>query len=579
MIRSETGYLAPTLKETPNDAEVISHQLMLRAGLIRKTSSGLYSYLPLCLRVLRKVEAIIREEMDLRHGQELLMPILQPAELWQQSGRWDTMGPEMLRLKNREERSFVLGPTHEELITSLVASEIRSYRQLPCTFYQIQTKIRDEVRPRFGVMRAKEFIMKDAYSFHTEDDSLDATYQQMYQAYHDIFKRLNLKAVAVQADAGAMGGSGSAEFMVLAESGEDSVVFCDTCDYGANIEKASSLKVYEEVEAGEMTKVSTPGQKSIEDVSQFLKFEASQAIKTLFYVADEKLVCVLLRGHDQINEVKLKNYLKAVDLDLAPEAIVEQKLETKIGYAGPVGLSGVRIVADSHVASIKDGVTGANEADYHLTHVSYGRDFTVKEHIDLILVQEDECCAECKKGTLKIKRGIEVGHIFKLGTKYTKALSAKFLNENGQEKVMTMGCYGIGVSRTVAAIIEQHHDESGIVWPTVVAPFDMTVVPVNTDDEESCAQAKELYVELKKLGFDVILDDRKERPGFKFKDSDLLGFPLRIVVSKKLCEKKQIEIKIRRTGEVLFVAYETALDEIQKIYNNLKQMEGDGHGK
>jgi prolyl-tRNA synthetase len=562
MKRSETHYLVPTLKETPHDAEVISHQLMLRAGLIRKLSSGLYIYLPLCVRVLRKVEAIVREEMDRAGSQELLMPVLQPAELWKKSGRWETMGPEMVRVQNRQEQDFVLGPTHEEVITDLVAKELHSYKNLPSHFYQIQTKVRDEIRPRFGVMRAKEFLMKDAYSFHANEASLDEVYQKMYRSYGTIFERCGLSTVAVQADSGAMGGSSSSEFMVLANSGEDLVVFCDACDYGANIESATfavtlgdSLEDLQDIKI-----VDTLGAKTIEEVSLFLKVPASKIIKTLFYVADDELVCVLLRGDHQISETKLKNVLAVMDLSLAPQHWIEAKLETHIGFAGPVGLKGVKCVADSQVLSIVNAVTGANQLGKHLQWVNFERDFEVEQHGDLLLVEEGAMCSQCSKGHLSIKHGIEVGHIFKLGDKYAKSLGAKYLDQKGVEQVMLMGCYGIGITRTIAAIIEQHHDESGIIWPLAVAPED-------------------IYESLLESGYEVILDDRKERPGFKFKDADLLGFPLRVVVSEKLSAKGEVEIKVRRTGEVVCVSRKDLISEIMRIMELLKEEEERGsHG-
>lgn len=582
MIRSEHNYLVPTMKETPHDAEVVSHQLMMRSGMVRKLSAGLYTFLPLGLKVLRKVEAIIREEMNRYGAQELLMPVLQPAELWKKSGRWATMGPEMLRLKNRQERDFVLGPTHEEVITDLVSRELHSYKNLPSNFYQIQTKIRDEVRPRFGVMRAKEFIMKDAYSFHDNEKSLDRMYQHMAEAYHAIFARCGLKVVAVEADSGAMGGSGSAEFMVLADSGEDQVVFCDVCDYGANVE--TGLSAVADIQASPniepYQEVATFSVKTIEEVADFLQVAPNRLIKTLFYKADEELVCVLVRGSDQINEIKLKNHLGVEQLELANQTEVEGHVSTYIGFAGPIGLTDIRIIADPRVVQIEDGVTGANAVNKHIQHVSYVRgDYQINETVDLVVVQAGETCSRCEQGALSIKNGIEVGHIFKLGQKYSKALNAKYLDQNGKEQIMIMGCYGIGVSRTVAAVIEQSHDENGIVWPVAVAPFEVCIVPVKVDDQVAIKVAKDLYADLHQLGYDVLLDDRSERAGFKFKDADLIGFPVRVVVSEKLLADNCVEIKVRRTGEILKVPQGEAKQKIDELIKNLQKKEMRGHGK
>ncbi len=582
MIRSEHNYLVPTMKETPHDAEVVSHQLMMRSGMVRKLSAGLYTFLPLGLKVLRKVEAIIREEMNRYGAQELLMPVLQPAELWKKSGRWATMGPEMLRLKNRQERDFVLGPTHEEVITDLVSRELHSYKNLPSNFYQIQTKIRDEVRPRFGVMRAKEFIMKDAYSFHDNEKSLDRMYQHMAEAYHAIFARCGLKVVAVEADSGAMGGSGSAEFMVLADSGEDQVVFCDVCDYGANVE--TGLSAVADIQASPniepYQEVATFSVKTIEEVADFLQVAPNRLIKTLFYKADEELVCVLVRGSDQINEIKLKNHLGVEQLELANQTEVEGHVSTYIGFAGPIGLTDIRIIADPRVVQIEDGVTGANAVNKHIQHVSYVRgDYQINETVDLVVVQAGETCSRCEQGALSIKNGIEVGHIFKLGQKYSKALNAKYLDQNGKEQIMIMGCYGIGVSRTVAAVIEQSHDENGIVWPVAVAPFEVCIVPVKVDDQVAIKVAKDLYADLHQLGYDVLLDDRSERAGFKFKDADLIGFPVRVVVSEKLLADNCVEIKVRRTGEILKVPQGEAKQKIDDLIKNLQKKEMRGHGK
>ncbi|MBU0650567.1 proline--tRNA ligase [bacterium] len=553
MIWSKVKSLIPTLKEQPAEAEIVSHILMIRAGLIRKLSAGLYSYLPLCLKVIRNVEKIIREEMNAKNAQELLMPLLQPGEVWERSGRWHAMGKEMVRIKNRQERDFVLGPTHEEVITDLVSREISSYRDLPCNFYQIQAKVRDEIRPRFGVIRAKEFIMKDAYSFHADEESLNETFNDMYDAYTKIFQRCGIKVMSVEADTGMMGGSASIEFMALADSGEDLIASC-SCGYAANLEKAQSIK--EEIKFDEnpekIKEVDTPNARTIEEVSAFLKVEPYRMIKTLFYQVDEKPVCVLVRGDDSVNEVKLKNYLKAVELFLLDDETIEKITGAPVGFAGPVGLKNIRIIADKNVMDIVNGVTGANKKDKHIINVNLKQDANIKEIIDLVLVKQGEICPKCKKDKLSITSGIELGHIFKLGKKYTLALGANFLDKSGKQQPMIMGCYGIGVSRMVAAIIEQNYDENGIIWPASVAPFDAQVLALNTNDEAVMKKSMEIYEFLKSAhSLDVLLDDRDIRPGVKFKDADLIGIPIRIVVSSKGLEKGTVEIKIRRTGEIV----------------------------
>jgi prolyl-tRNA synthetase len=548
-------YLLNTVKETPADAEVISHQLMLRAGMIRKVAAGIYSYLPFGLRAVRKVEAIVREEMNRAGAIELLMPMVTPAELWQESGRWQMYGKELLRLKDRKETEFCLGPTHEEVITDIVRREVKSYRQLPLNLYQIQTKFRDEVRPRFGLMRGREFIMKDAYSFDTDEAGAIAAYEKMYQAYRRIFARCGLKFRAVEADTGAIGGNYSHEFMVLADSGEDAIASCNACDYAANVEKAEArlLSVAAHAEARPLEKVATPGKRSIEEVSTFLGLPASSLVKTLIVMADNEPVAVLLRGDHDLNEIKLKKALGVDEVQLAPDNVVTQATGAPLGFAGPVGLK-LRIVADLTVESLRNVVVGGNAADLHLKNANPGRDFTVTAYADLRNVAHGDGCPRCKDGQLEMWRGIEVGHVFKLGYKYSKALNATFLDADGKEQIIFMGCYGIGVGRTVASAIEQNHDENGIIWPLPIAPFEVIVTMVNPNDAEVFAAAEALYRELTDLGVDVLLDDRDERPGSKFKDADLLGIPLRVTVGSRGLKEGTLELQERRSGERTMVA-------------------------
>ncbi|OED35096.1 proline--tRNA ligase [PVC group bacterium (ex Bugula neritina AB1)] len=584
MIRSAHNLFIPTLKETPADAESLSHQFLLRAGFVRQLSSGLYTFLPLGLKVLRKVENIVREEMDASLAQELMMPLLQPGELWHKSGRWDSMGLEMLRVKNRKGRDYVLGPTHEEVITDLITDEISSYKNLPVHFYQIQTKVRDEIRPRFGMIRAKEFIMKDSYSFHVDEDCLDQTYQEMFDVYHKIFTRCGLKAVAVDADSGVMGGGQSSEFMVLADIGEDLVAFCESCDKGSNIEtvrfhRESHKKTSKDIDP--LIEVSTPNMRKIDDVCQFFDVAIESTIKSLLYHADDRLICVLISGGDQLNEVKLKselgvNHLKLVD----GKDLLDRGVETVIGFVGPVGLKNIEIIADSRVLDIEDAIVGANVKDRHLQHVSYARgDYEVHKVLDLAMVKDGDICSCCKHGKLVIKSGIEIGHIFKLGDKYTKSFAANYLNENGQKKTMQMGCYGLGVSRTIAAIVEQNNDKNGIIWPLSVAPFDVCIVPIDVKDMVLMEKAREVYESFRQSGYDALLDDRRERAGFKFKDADLIGIPFRIVMSKNLLDKGFLEIKVRRTGETFEVSFAKATEVVLDIMKNLKKSEeGYDHG-
>lgn len=566
-------YLLSTLKETPSDAEIISHQLMLRAGMIRREASGMYTWLPTGLRVLRKVEAIVREEMNKAGALEVLMPMVQPAELWQESGRWEQMDAELLRFKDRHQRDFVLGPTHEEVITDLVRKEISSYKQLPINMYQIQTKFRDERRPRFGVMRAREFLMKDAYSFHLSQECLEKTYQAMYQAYSNIFTRLGLDFRPVLADTGAIGGAVSHEFHVLAASGEDAIVFSDESDYAANIEKAEALAptTARPAATAAKTEVATPNAGTIAEVSALLKVPASQIVKTLLVhaaKADDKapqtLVALVLRGDHELNEIKAdKHPLVASPLTFATEAEILAATGANAGSIGPVGLS-IAVVVDRSAAVLADFVCGANKTGFHLTGVNFDRDIPAYEVADLRNVVEGDP-SPCGKGKLVIKRGIEVGHIFQLGDKYAAAMKAGVLNEEGKHQIMTMGCYGVGVSRIVAAAIEQNHDEYGITWPAAIAPFQVALVPMNMHKSVRIQEATEqLYKELQAAGIEVLFDDRKERPGVMFADMELLGVPHHIVIGERNLDERKVEYKNRRTGEKLLLNLDEVLATLQQ---------------
>ena len=543
-------YMLNTLKETPADAEVISHQLMMRAGMIRKVAAGIYNYLPLGLRSIRKVERIVREDMDRAGAIELLMPMVVPAELWQESGRWEQYGKELLRFKDRKEAEFCLGPTHEEVITDIVRREVKSYRQVPLNLYQIQGKFRDEIRPRFGLMRGREFIMKDAYSFDVDEAGADVAYDKMYQAYRRIFERCGLRFRAVEADTGNIGGTASHEFMVLAASGEDAIVSCDSCQYAANVEKAElrdpGLPTAAPIRA--LQKVLTPARKSIEDVALFLETTPERLVKTLILQTDTgETVAVLLRGDRELNDIKLTRLLGCNWVELAPEEVVMKVTGAPSGFAGPVGLK-LRLLADFEVCGMADFITGANEKDAHLTGVNLGRDFTVEVFADLRQAVAGDGCPRCD-GKLESWRGIEVGHVFKLGTKYSAALGATVLDEKGEERILFMGCYGIGVGRTVAAAIEQNNDANGIIWPMPIAPFQVIVTMVNPKEDEVRLAAEKLYAELLALGVEALLDDRDERPGSKFKDADLIGIPLRVTVGARGLKEGALELQERRSGE------------------------------
>lgn len=547
-------YLSPTLRDVPADAEIKSHQLMLRAGFIRQTASGIYSYLPMGRKVLRKVEEVIREEMNEAGGQEVLMPAIQPAELWEESGRLGDYGPELMRLKDRHGRDFVLGATHEEVITSLVRDDVQSYKKLPMNLYQIQTKYRDERRPRFGVLRSREFIMKDAYSFDTSLEGLDQSYNDMYNAYQKIFSRCRLDFRAVEADSGAIGGTDTHEFMVLSEIGEDTIAYSDQSDFAANIEIAPVHATYAKSDAALLERqiVDTPNARTIDEVVHFFGVPSSQTIKSLLFMVDEQAVLVLVRGDHEVNEIKVKNAFNKASVELASPEQTAELLGCETGYIGPINLpESVTIIADKAVEAVVNGICGANERDKHFKDVNPGRDFTVSRYEDLRLIQEGDP-SPCGKGTIRFAMGIEVGHVFKLGTKYSEDLGAKYLDENGKSQTMIMGCYGIGVSRTVAAIVEQHHDENGMVWPTSVAPFDIHLVTINVKDQEQKELGEQLYTSLKQQRYDVLFDDRPERAGVKFKDSDLIGLPIRVGVGKRAAEGI-VEVKVRKTGEMIEV--------------------------
>jgi prolyl-tRNA synthetase len=559
-------YFIPTVKETPADAEVISHQLMLRAGMIRKLAAGIYNYLPMGLRSIRKVENIVREEMNRAGAIEILMPGVIPAELWKESERWEQYGKELLRIKDRKDAEFCLGPTHEEVVTDLVRREIKSYRQMPINLYQIQSKFRDEIRPRFGLMRGREFIMKDAYSFDVDGQAADISYEKMYQAYRRIFERCGLRFRAVEADTGSIGGSSSHEFMVLADSGEDAIVSCSSCEYAANVEKAESrpMEAVEHADPRPLERVATPEKRTIEEVSEFLGVHAASMLKTLVLLADNEPVIALVRGDHELNEIKLKNALDCTELEMAGDEVVTKVTGAPVGFAGPVGLK-VKIIADLAVKGMKNSVTGGNEKDLHLKNVNLERDFQVARFADIRNVVHGDACPRCEGGILEMWRGIEVGHVFKLGTKYSKALKATFLDADGKEQIIFMGCYGIGIGRTVAACIEQNHDENGIIFPVPIAPFQCIISALNIKEEPVREASESIYRQLSEAGVEVLLDDRDERPGFKFKDADLIGIPLRIVVGSKNLALGNVELKERKSGQVSLLPVAEAVERVKAL--------------
>jgi len=569
-----------TQRKDPAEAEVISHKLMIRAGMIKKVASGIYNYLPLGLRVIRKIEAIIREELNRCGAAELFMPMVVPAELWQESGRWTYYGPELLRFTDRKNNWFCLGPTHEEVVVDIARSAIRSYRDMPLNLYQIQDKFRDEVRPRYGLMRGREFIMKDAYSFHADEASLDETYWKMHEAYTNIFTRSGLDFRPVEADSGAIGGDVTHEFHVLADSGEDTIVFCAGCNYAANLEKAASRRRNNEklheipAHALPAQEVETPGKKSIEEVTAFLKIKPSDTVKMLLYSVNngEYLAAACIRGDLEINETKLKNLLRAESIAIPDEQSLARHSGLALGFLGPRDFDRSivkEIVADYSVSYMQDCVCGANKSDFHITHVFPGRDFSIDRYADLAFAAEGQGCPRCDNGTLKLCKGIEVGQIFKLGMKYSKPMNLAYLNEKGQQEFVTMGCYGIGVGRTAAAAVEQNHDADGIIWPIEIAPFKVAIVCLDTNNADVIALAKKFHDELEKQGVDVLLDDRDERPGVKFKDCDLIGFPVRVIVGARGLQSGLIEIKKRIEANTEKVAIEKAIDYIRACIDSL----------
>lgn len=562
----QSHMLLPTLKEVPADAEIKSHQLLLRAGYIRQIASGIYSYLPLGKRVLRKVEEIVREEMDKTGANELLMPAIQPAELWKESGRWEVYGPELMRLNDRHQREFALGATHEEVITSIIRDEVKSYKKLPLLVYQIQTKYRDEQRPRFGLLRGREFVMKDAYSFNESQESLDDSYQKMYDAYTAVFSRCDLDFRAVIADSGAMGGKDTHEFMVLSEVGEDVIAYSDSSNFAANIEMAPVIENYTESteEEKELKKVETKDQRTMQEVADYLDHPLEKGLKSLMFKVDDRLVMVVTRGDHEVNDVKLKNLYDASIVELADEKETRELTGAGFGSLGPAGISSkVEVVADKAVEFVRNVSCGANEDGYHFINVNPGRDFHIEKYADLRFIQEGDASPD-GEGKIKFARGIEVGHVFKLGNRYAKALGAEYLNDQGKATTMLMGSYGIGVSRTLSAIVEQHHDENGIVWPKNVAPFDVHLLAMNMKKEEQRNVAEQIYGQLSDAGIDVLYDDRKERAGVKFADSDLIGLPYRITVGKNAAEGI-VEFKDRKTGEQEEVHVNELMDKLKGV--------------
>ncbi|MCG0685922.1 proline--tRNA ligase [Lactiplantibacillus plantarum subsp. plantarum] len=566
----QSKLLIPTLKEVPNDAEALSHQMMLRAGYIRQISAGMYAYLPLAYRVLTNIEKIIRQEMEKIDAAEMLVPAVIPAELWKATGRYETYGPELFKLKNRHDREFILGPTHEETFTSIVRDEIKSYKRLPLTLYQIQAKYRDEDRPRYGLLRGREFIMKDAYSFHADEASLDDTFQDMAQAYQNIFERVGLKFRSIIGDGGAMGGKDSREYSAIAPVGEDTIVYSDASDYAANLEMARSLYVPKKSHASlkDMEKIDTPGVGTIDELAEFLKVGADQLVKSILFIADDQPVMALVRGDHEVNDVKLKNYLDADFLEMATPEQAQQYLGASFGSLGPVNVhDDVKIVADQYVKDMVNITVGANEDGHHFTNVNPERDFHAEAYVDIRFVQEGELSPD-GAGVLKFTKGIEIGHIFKLGTRYSKDLHAEVLDANGRNIPVIMGCYGIGVSRLLSAIAEQRADENGLIWPKAIAPFDVHVIPVNPKKADQVEVADQVEAQLEAAGYNVLYDDRKERPGVKFADSDLMGIPARITIGKKASEGI-VEIKLRQTGETLEVKQEEIANNLAVLLKNI----------
>lgn len=566
-----TQLYAPTLREVPAEAEIVSHQMLMRAGFIRKSAGGMYTYLPLAQRVMKKIENIVREEMDAKGAQEILMPIVQPSELWQESGRWGAYGAEMWRVKDRHGREFCLGPTHEEMVTALVRDEVRSYRQLPLMLYQIQNKYRDERRPRFGLIRSREFVMKDCYSFDRDEAALDVSYNAMYDAYSRVFTRCGLNYRPVEADSGAIGGSGSHEFMALAETGEAELVYCTKCDYAADVEKA---ELHEIVAADEpmqdKQEVATPNCKTIQDVCAFLKLPVEKSVKAVAFNSEKGLILCFVRGDHEVNEIKVVNTVGVTEVEMADDGLLAANGTTG-GYMGPVGIDAkkVIVIVDSTVMKMHNFCCGANKEGFHLVNVNPGRDFTPTYVADIRLIQAGDPCPHCG-APVAHARGTEVGQVFKLFTKYSAAMGAKYLDEDGKEHPIVMGCYGIGVGRTMQAIAEQYNDKDGMIWPASVAPYHVIVLPMNNKDQASTDKAFEIYENLQKAGVETVIDDRNERPGVKFKDADLIGYPLRVVCGPKSVQNNQLEVKIRKTGEVKMLALDG--DYVTEIKNILKEL-------
>ena len=566
-------FFIQTLKEDPADAEVVSHRLMIRAGMIRKLAAGIYNYLPLGLRSIRKVENIVRDEMNHAGAVELLMPFVLPAELWKESGRREKYGKELLRFKDRADRDFCMGPTHEEIITDIVRKEFRSYKQLPVNFYQIQAKFRDEIRPRFGVMRAREFIMKDGYSFDADEEAAERSYWNMYKAYHRIFERCGLEFRAVLADTGVIGGSFSHEFMVLAPTGEDIIMSCNQCDYAANLElaeigdRAEDSITREIREKKAIDEVHTPSLKTVDEVANLLKVNPNKLIKTMIVETGDGPVASLIRGDQELSLAKLRRAVGADFVELASEDTIEEVTKGPLGFSGPVGIK-IKLVADRSIKGVENAVTGANKKDYHLVNVNPGRDFEVHQFADIRVASDGDPCPNCKKGVLSSSRGIEVGHVFKLGTKYSEAMNATFVDQSGKEKYFIMGCYGIGIGRTVAAAIEQNHDENGMVMPMSIAPFEVIILPLNVSQEQISTTAEDLYSKLSHSGIEVAIDDRDESAGVKFKDADLIGIPIHVVIGQRTLKENLVEVKLRKGGISRKVKVAEVKEEVQSIINS-----------
>ena len=563
----------PTLREDPSDAVIASHKLLLRAGYVRQLTAGVYNFLPLMQRVIHRIEKIVREEMNASGAIEIMMPVLHPAELWQKTGRWETVGKEQMRMKDRHQRDLVLGGTHEEVVTWIARGELRSYRQLPLNLYQIQVKFRDEPRPRYGLIRCREFIMKDAYTFDADWDGLKIAYQKMADAYFKVFRRCGFDIKMVESDVGAMGGSGAHEFMVLVDTagGEETVLSCNRCDYAANIEKATSLVMQEkpkEESPKQKKMVYTPSMKTVEEVTGFLKVGPEKLIKTLLYQSDGETVAALIRGDRDINEIKLKNHLRCLELEMSPPDVVTQVTRAQVGYAGPIGLKGIRIIADPEVKSMQNFVVGANKEDTHIVGVNLS-DFKVDEYVEIRKAEAGEICPRCNQGRLESFSGIEVGNIFMLGTKYSEALGASFIGADGSEKPFMMGSYGIGITRTAQAAIEAFHDEKGIIWPKTIAPYDFHIVPIDINESRIKETAFNIYEALIEKGYDLLMDDRDERAGVKFNDADLIGIPVRICIGARSLKEGVVEVVSRKGLETEKVPIEKAVEEAIRILENL----------